>query len=146
MTYLLETSIAVEVLRGHKRLALRLRVLVAEGRVAVSACTAAELRYGARRRPDVEAELAHVADFLAAYEMLPFDDEAAEAYGELQADLHCRGLNLPTMDVQIAAIARAHGLTVLSRDAHFSAMPGLQVVNWLAEGSSEDPTHPSFGV
>lgn len=43
MTYLLETSLAVHVLRGNKDLGQRLRPFIASGEIALSACTAAEL-------------------------------------------------------------------------------------------------------
>jgi tRNA(fMet)-specific endonuclease VapC len=133
MTYLLETSIAVALLRGHRGLRSRIRRLVASGAVAVSACTTAELCYGARRRRDVEAELQEVMDFLAPYQKLAFDDDAALIYGLLQAQLHQSGLTLPVMDVQIAAIALAHDLTLLSADAHFLSIPELKVRNWLTD-------------
>jgi len=141
MTYLLETSIAVELLRGHRELRSRIRPLVAEGVVAVSACTVAELCYGARRRREVEAELQKVMGFLAPYQELAFDDDAAQIYALLQAGLHQSGVTLPVMDVQIGAIAVAHGLTLLSADAHFLRIPGVRVLNWLT-----DATNPLNGV
>lgn len=63
--------------------------------------------------------------------MLSFDDGAASIYGRLQAQLHQTGITLPVMDVQIASIALAHDLTLLSADGHFLNVPELRVLNWL---------------
>ncbi len=139
MTYLLETSLAVHVMRGNEALGRRLQPLIATGDLAVSAITAAELYYGAWRRHNPEPELQRVLRFLRAFEVVPFDDAAALTYGDLLARLHQSGVVLPTMDVQIAALALAGGLIVLSADKHFKRIPGLAVENWLeppTEGSS----------
>jgi len=38
---------------------------------------------------------------------------------------------IPTADAQIAAIARVHGLTVLTNDRHFDDVDSLNMENWL---------------
>ncbi len=138
MTYLLETSLAVHLLRGNEALSQRLRPLIATGEVAISACTAAELYYGARRRRTPEAELEQVTGFTGSFEILSFDDDAAQVYAALQANLHQSGMVLPTMDVQIAAVALAHDMIVISSDRHFTLIPGLRVENWLSGETSGD--------
>lgn len=42
------------------------------------------------------------------------------------------GRPIPDVDVQIAAIARANQLVLLTADAHFEQVSGLQVENWLS--------------
>ena len=60
--------------------------------------------------------------------ILPFDEEAAEAFHRLQG-LKLRG---GTMDKKIAAIAISHDALLLSRNlVDFQDIPGLRVENWL---------------
>lgn len=53
-----------------------------------------------------------------------------ETYGRLKAQLESSGLVLPENDLWIAATALAHGLSLLSADRHFEAVPGLPVADW----------------
>jgi tRNA(fMet)-specific endonuclease VapC len=61
----------------------------------------------------------------------PFDENAAVEFGRIKADLKKAGTPIPTADVQIAAIARANGLTLLTSDKHFNGIRTLNVENWL---------------
>ncbi|MEW6214360.1 MAG: PIN domain-containing protein [Nitrospirota bacterium] len=42
-----------------------------------------------------------------------------------------KGKPIPSIDAQIAAVARIHNLTVLTTDQHFILVDGLTVENWL---------------
>ncbi|MEN8216294.1 MAG: PIN domain-containing protein [Pseudomonadota bacterium] len=44
-----------------------------------------------------------------------------------------RGELLPDADIFIAAIARAHGLILVTNDSHFDRIEGLRIENWLKE-------------
>lgn len=50
---------------------------------------------------------------------------------ELQLALRSRGLQLETVDALIAAVALRNGLTLLTSDGDFAAIPGLPQGNWL---------------
>ena len=66
--------------------------------------------------------------------ILPFDTAAARIYAQLRADLERRGTPLADADLRIAAIALAHGFTVVTGNIrHFGRVPGLPVENWLGE-------------
>ena len=60
--------------------------------------------------------------------ILPFDEEAADAFHRLQN----LKLRVGTMDLKIAAIALSHAALLLSRNlVDFTRVPGLRVENWL---------------
>jgi tRNA(fMet)-specific endonuclease VapC len=86
-----------------------------------------ELRYGAQASTRVESNLAKLDQFAAAIIVLPCDAETASAYGKVKFDLRKKGRPIPENDVWIAAIARQHGLSLLTRDEHFRGIEGLQV-------------------
>ena len=65
--------------------------------------------------------------------VLPFETEDARAYGRLKATLERKGRPRFEPDLQIAAIAQRHRLTVVTASVrHFEGIPGLRVENWLA--------------
>lgn len=63
--------------------------------------------------------------------ILDFDLTAAEECGRIKAELKAQGRPIPSTDAQIAAVARLHGLIVLSADRHFGSVDDLAVENWL---------------
>jgi tRNA(fMet)-specific endonuclease VapC len=93
-----------------------------------------ELIYGAARRRNSRLservqQLIHDAGVV-----LPFDEAAAHTYGDLQATLEQAGPPLAEPDLQIASIALANELTVVTGNVRdFDRVPGLAVENWLAE-------------
>lgn len=63
-----------------------------------------------------------------AFDILPFDDAAADQFESLQL----QRLRAGTMDLKIAAICLAHDAVLLTRNrADFEKIPGLRVANWL---------------
>ena len=100
--------------------------------VAVSAVTMAELGAGphAATRPD---ERARRQDRLqraeAAFDPLPFDNEAARAYGRIYAAVIATGRMARgprVVDLLIAATASAHGLPLYTRNA--DDLRGLEAI------------------
>lgn len=61
--------------------------------------------------------------------IVAFDLEAARAYASLMSAARARGLSIPVVDGQIAAIARASGYAVATRDEAPFRAAGLNVVN-----------------
>jgi tRNA(fMet)-specific endonuclease VapC len=98
-----------------------------------TAITLGELLYGAERRGSARLR-SRVRDLIgAALTVLPFDDVAAEVYGELRARLEAEGRRLDEPDLRIASIALAHDLTLVTANVrHFNRVPDLTVENWLA--------------
>ena len=67
-----------------------------------------------------------LGDFSRA-QVLPFDDAAAEIFDELRS----QKIRIGTMDLRIASIAMATGMTVLSRNlVDFQKVPNLSVEDW----------------
>ena len=86
-----------------------------------------ELRYGALASARVESNLRRLDEFAKALVVLPCDARTAASYGEVKFHLRQKGRPIPENDVWIAAIARQHGLTLLTRDGHFREIQGLEV-------------------
>ncbi len=86
-----------------------------------------ELRYGAEASARVAGNLARLDQFARALIVLPCDDATAKSYAEVKFGLRKKGRPIPENDVWIAAIARQHGLALLTRDGHFHEVDGLEV-------------------
>jgi tRNA(fMet)-specific endonuclease VapC len=82
-----------------------------------------------KRRTALEAYLRDVVR--PSFPNLPYDEGAATWHGEERARLDALGRPAPFVDGQIAAIARVHGLVlVTTNEADFSGFKGLTVENW----------------
>jgi tRNA(fMet)-specific endonuclease VapC len=90
----------------------------------------AELWHGAEKFGNRERRLRALEMLFAPFASLPFDDAAARHYAEIRHHLEAQGRILGPNDLKIAAIAQAHGLTVVSADQEFRRVPGLIVEDW----------------
>ena len=95
----------------------------------------AELLYGARRSTRVEFNLKRVQSFAAPLQSLAFNDRCAHDYGLIRADLAAQGKPIGANDLLIAAIARAHDLTLVTHNRdEFDRIAGLRVEDWESAG------------
>ncbi len=86
-----------------------------------------ELRYGALASSRVEQNLERLEQFSKTVAVLHCDSETAMYYSTIRFDLRKKGRPIPENDVWIAAIARQHRLTLLSRDSHFREIEDLDL-------------------
>jgi len=90
-----------------------------------------ELRYGAERSPDPAREHAKLDAFLLPLASLPFDDVSAGHCAAIRQQLERTGLVIRPHDLQIAALALQHGLTVVTHNTQeFSRIAGLKWEDW----------------
>lgn len=130
VTHLLDTDVAIEILRGRDA-AVRSRLQEADRGLAVSAVTVMELAYGASRSSDPGRNSKAVDAFLGLVGVEDFDTEAASHAGEIRAELAADGEPIGAYDVLIAGHARSRGLVVVTRNVReFARVPGLRVEVW----------------
>lgn len=131
MTYLLDTNVCIEVLRGQNpAVAARLQ---REPRHNVRICSVvrAELMAGARQSKKSAENLIKVAAFADTFASLPFDDAAADGYAIIRAHLASRGQIIGPLDMMIAAIAVAHDAMLVTHNVgEFSRIPWLRFEDW----------------
>ena len=85
-----------------------------------------QVREPARFRQQLDRLLHQIA-------IWPLDRTAARLYGELYVDLRRRGRVLSQVDIMLAALANQMGLTLVTTDTDFAALPDLKTENWTAE-------------
>jgi toxin FitB len=112
----------------------------------ISAVTVSEILFGVaalaagRRRNRLAVAFETEILRLFAGRILAFDLGAARAYAALMSAARARGLSISVVDGQIAAIAKANGLSVATRDEAPFRAAGLAVVNpWSERDPSAQP-------
>ena len=102
------------------------------GRLWVPTVVLAELYAGAFLLDDPTKILAGINDLLQDLGVLPFDEACAEQFGRLRGELKRRGVGTGPIDLQIAAVALIHDLTLVTNNtADFQNIPGLRLEDWL---------------
>jgi tRNA(fMet)-specific endonuclease VapC len=133
MRFLLDTNTCIIYLRG-KNLTLKQELESVSQEIAVCSIVKAELFYGAMKSAKPEQNLRLQNAFLGQFISFPFDDSAATVFGRIRSQLESRGVPIGAYDLQIAAIALAHNLTLVTHNTReFSRVEGLALVDWEAE-------------
>jgi tRNA(fMet)-specific endonuclease VapC len=134
MKYLLDTNTCVRYLNGRAPHILSKLPTVSRADIAVSAVTKAELFFGSAKSQTPERSRQKQDEFLATVQSLPFDDSAAEAYGQLRAYLERQGRPIGGNDLLIAATALVHDLILVTHNtAEFERVPELMLEDWELE-------------
>jgi predicted nucleic acid-binding protein len=99
----------------------------------------AELRHGVsilpagKRRSALTKAIDSILDEDLRDRILPFDREAARTYAIVAAGRRAAGRPISQFDCQIAAIARAHGAAVATRNSNDFTGCGIDVLDpWVA--------------
>lgn len=102
--------------------------------IAVCSVVKAELFYGAMRSNNRARTLALQEAFLNNFVSLPFDDTAAKIFGIIRAELAASGTPIGPYDLQIAAIAIANNLILVTHNTReFGRVNELQIEDWEEE-------------
>ncbi len=134
MNYLLDTNVWIKLLKGRDIQLLDRVTLCAPEQICSCSVVRGELFHGAEKYEIPEARKLELTQVLKLYVSHPLDDKAAEKYGEIRHDLESRRCVIGPFDMQIAAIALVHDLTVVTGNVgEFRRVPGLRVENWSEE-------------
>jgi predicted nucleic acid-binding protein len=129
MRFLLDTSILSMVLRDDPTCERHVRMAAERGDdVVISVTVRGEALYGigrlpaGRKRDDLAAKLHHV---LARLRCMELTSAIADEYARLRIEQERTGALLDANDLWIAAAARAHDATLVTRDTDFARVAGL---------------------
>ena len=131
MIYLLDTNVCIRYLQGRSDSVVEQMQRTLASDIVVCSVVKAELFYGAARSQNPARSLAVQKRFLNQFISLPFDDKAAEIYGEVRTTLANTGRLIGPNDLLIAAIALANDATLVTHNIReFSRVPNLPFVDW----------------
>ena len=131
--FLLDTNICTYIRQERPEAVLRRFRRLRPGEAALSVITYGELIYGAAKSAQREAALERLRELVHWLPALPMPETAAEAYGNIRAELATKGEMIGNNDLWIAAHALASGLTlVTNNEKEFRRVRGLRLQNWAA--------------
>jgi tRNA(fMet)-specific endonuclease VapC len=133
--YLFDTDIVTNVFKKQPSTHLLKRLAQTPQRDQhISTITVAEIVYGAWKSVRPQHHLRNLQEtLLPAVNIVAFDAKAAYVCGSLRARLEREGAPLALADLEVAAIAIANELILVSGNVrHFARIPDLKVENWLA--------------
>jgi toxin FitB len=130
--YLLDTNILSELLKGKPDPALIEWIQIHQSSCALSSLTLAELAAGVEKLPQGKRRNALTKELTFLQEdfadrILSLDERAAWEWARYTTEAQRAGFNLTLIDSLIAAIAKANGLTVVTRN--ISDFPLMEVIN-----------------
>ncbi len=132
--YLFDTDIITNILkkRPSQNLVMRLQNCDKSCQF-ISVITVMEIIYGAYKSSRPEYHLEKLENIiLPAVNIAGFGMKSARICGKLKADLELKGTGLSLADLQIASIAIADDLILITGNiGHFERIPGLKIENWL---------------
>jgi tRNA(fMet)-specific endonuclease VapC len=124
---LLDTNIVIALFAGdaavRNHLAQNLQVFL-------SSTVLGELYYGALKSRRISENVARIDELASSINVLPCDAVTARHYGEIKETLRSHGQPIPENDIWVAAVARQHGLALVTRDEHFKFIQALSLEQW----------------
>jgi len=125
--YLLDTNIVIACLSNESDVVNRINDA---DEFFVSSTVLGEMLYGAYNSTNVDDNICRINLFLSKAGLLTCDGTTSHIYGEMKTELRQKGRPIPDNDIWIAASAKQHLLTLVTRDIHFNEVDKLPVIRW----------------
>ena len=128
--YMLDTDMFSFVVDGRHP-EVRRKMARKQNSVSISVLTLAEALFGAKKKNSQRLE-SLVGMFRELFPVVPWSENAAEAYAVIRAQLEASGSPIGEMDMLIAASAIAGGYVLVTNNIrHFQRIQGLAMENWV---------------
>ena len=130
--YLLDTNICIYIINQNPKQVVDHIKKLKVHQVKLSAISLAELEYGVSKSRAKEKNRQALIHFASAFDIVDFNDEDAEVFGLLRADLERKGQVIGPYDMQIAAQAITRDLILVTNNtAEFARIPNIKLENWV---------------
>jgi len=128
---LLDTNICIFIIKRRPAAVLERFREYEIGDLGISSITLSELRYGVVKSEHREKNARALDEFTTPLEIIPFDENAALAYGEIRATLESAGMVIGSMDMLIAAQAVALSIPLVTNNTReFQRVRGFNILDW----------------
>ena len=131
MKYLIDTNICIYIMNKRPIEVIRKFKQFELGEIGISTITVSELQYGVSKSTHRKKNQRRLEEFLAPLEIIPYDQPAANVYGDIRFQLEKRGEPIGPLDLLIAAHAVSRDLIIITNnDKEFKRIKSLKVENW----------------
>ncbi len=130
--YLLDSNICIYIInQSPKQVVNHIKKLKVH-QIKLSSISLAELEYGVSKSKNREKNRNALINFASAFDIVEFNDNDAEVYGLIRAELEQKGQVIGPYDMQIAAQALTRDLILVTNNtAEFARIPKIKLENWV---------------
>jgi tRNA(fMet)-specific endonuclease VapC len=122
VSYLFDTNICIYIIKkSPEKVLKKLEDIIKknpEQDFYITSITLSELYYGVEKSSQQEKNLLALKGFLSMFKVLDFDQISAQIYGEVRASLEKKGNLIGPYDLQIASIALANEMILVSNNLY----------------------------
>jgi len=131
MKLLLDTNICIYIIKRKPAAVLERFLDYQIGDIGISSITLSELRYGVAKSSHREKNAKALDEFTIPLEVVPYDEAAANVYGDIRASLEKDGTPIGSMDMLIASHAVSLGIPLVTNNTReFLRIPSLNLIDW----------------
>ncbi|MBI5217263.1 MAG: type II toxin-antitoxin system VapC family toxin [Ignavibacteriae bacterium] len=132
MKYILDTNTCIYIIKKKPKEVLERLSRVNVHDIGISSITLSELEYGVEKSSNPQRNRITLFEFISGFEIFRYDESAAREYGIVRAALEKRGTPIGSMDMLIAAHAKALQVILVTNNVReFSRVHGLMIENWV---------------
>jgi tRNA(fMet)-specific endonuclease VapC len=129
--YLLDSNICIYIINGRPKKVVQKIKEYNPPEIKLSSISIAELEYGVSKSESREKNRQALIHFASAFDIVNFNDDDAEIYGLIRADLEKKGQIIGPYDMQIAAQAISRNMILVTNNVkEFSRVRNLKIENW----------------
>lgn len=131
MKFMLDTNTCIYLIKKKSPKIVNYLKRQSVGDVGISSITLAELCYGVSKSEQIDRNREALRDFILPLEVAEFDEKAAEAYGNVRANLENSGTPIGSMDLLIGSHALSLQVVLVTNNIReFRRIKGLKVADW----------------
>ena len=130
--YLLDTNICIYIINKNPIQVVEHIKKLKPHQIKLSSISLGELEYGASKSRDRDRNRQALVHFASAFDIIEFNDNDAEVYGLIRADLEKKGQVIGPYDMQIAAQSISRDLILVTNNtSEFSRIVNIKLENWV---------------
>jgi len=130
--YLLDSNICIYIINQSPKQVVKHIKKLKVHQIKLSSISLAELEYGVSKSRNREKNRNALINFASAFDIVEFNDNDAEIYGLIRAELEQKGQVIGPYDMQIAAQALTRDLILVTNNtAEYARIPKLKLENWV---------------
>ena len=126
--YLIDTNIVIGLFASEPSIIEKIKSQ--SGVISVPSIVIGELFYGAEQSSKKESNRKRIEEFAQTSLITDCDLDTARHYASVKSYLKSKGTPIPENDIWIAALAKQHRLTLVTRDKHFNNIQELLLESW----------------
>jgi tRNA(fMet)-specific endonuclease VapC len=130
--YLLDTNILIYAQKKRSPIVLSHIKSKDPSVLFVSIFSVAEMIFGCKKSLQPAQNHRAVLEFLLPFNVLNFEQEDCNKYGEVRHFLESNGRPIGTIDTFIGSMAVARSMTLVTNNVReFERIPGIKIENWI---------------